>query len=77
MSKYVGAIYDELSEIQMIKDNFTVGQKLAQIEKTANKRFIDMSDLELYDAIQKMRKEDYYSDEKMSEEDFKNWSDAK
>lgn len=77
MSKHVGVIHQELFDLFLIDDGFNVPQKLAQIEKTAKKRFIEMSDVELHETIQKLRKEDYYQDQKLEEEEFNNWVDAK
>ena len=42
--EYSGYFYKELPRLLMEKDGFSLGQKLAQIEKTAKKKFIDMSD---------------------------------
>tara|TARA_R110000782_G_scaffold232667_6_gene318880 strand:+ start:321 stop:560 length:240 start_codon:yes stop_codon:yes gene_type:complete len=77
MSKYVGAIYEEFFNILRVDDSFTVGQKLANLEKIAGKKFINMSDLEVYNAIQKTKEEDYHRDEKPTEDEFKKWIDAK
>lgn len=61
--KYKGAIVELLSELFMIKDNFTVGQKITQIEKTAKKKFYDMSDEDLYNTLTSLINTDYYTDE--------------
>ena len=60
--KLEGVIYEELYKLFMIKDDFTVGQKFTQIEKTAKKRFYDLTDEELYDTLKKLVKTDYHSD---------------
>lgn len=73
MSQYIGAFFTELEELLMIEDGFTVGQKLTQIEKTANKRFIELSDKELYETIQKLRKQEYYQDQKLTPKEFEEW----
>lgn len=77
MSTHVGVIHQELFELFLIDDGFNVPQKLAQIEKTAKKRFIEMTDIELSDTIQKLRKEDYYQDQKLETEEFNKWVNAK
>ena len=74
-SKYLAGIYNELYEYFTINDGFTVGQKLAQIEKTAEKRFIEITDEELFNTIQKLEKTDYHSDEKTTEEEFNKWTE--
>lgn len=61
--KLKGAIIELLEDFFMIKDNFTVGQKITQIEKTAKKRFYDMSDEDIYNALTTIIKTDYYTDE--------------
>jgi len=74
---YTGAIHTELFDLFLIDDGYNIPQKLTQIEKTAKKRFFEMTDVEMYEAIQKLKKEDYYSDEKTTEEEFKTWVDGK
>ena len=46
--EYSGQIYLNLPKLLSIQDKFTFGQKLAQIEKTAKKKIIDMSDEDIY-----------------------------
>lgn len=75
MSKYLGAIHTELYDLLMVDDNFTVGEKFTQIEKTTKKRFFELTDKELFEAIQKLKKEDYYSDEKLNDLEFTNWTE--
>ena len=74
---YTGAIHTELFDLFLIDDGYNIPQKLTQIEKTAKKRFFEMTDVEMYEAIQKLKKEDYYSDEETTEEEFKTWVDGK
>lgn len=62
--EYSGQIYLNLPKLLSIQDKFTFGQKLAQIEKTAKKKFIDMSDEDLYNALKSLiDTKDYYIDE--------------
>ncbi len=62
--EYSGQIYLNLPKLLSIQDGFTFGQKLAQIEKTAKKRFIDMSDEEMYNTLKILSEtKDYYKDE--------------
>lgn len=74
---YAGAIHTELYELIMVDDGYNIPQKLTQIEKTAKKRFFVMTDEELYTTIQKLKKENYYADEKNTDEQFKTWIDGK
>jgi hypothetical protein len=69
--EYSGQIYLNLPKYLSIQDEFTFGQKLAQIEKTVKKRFIEMSDEELYNTLMLLiNTKDYYKDE-LPDEDFK------
>ena len=62
--KYSGQIYLNLPKLLSIQDKFTFGQKLAQIEKTAKKKFIDMSDEDIYNSLKQLiETKDYYKDE--------------
>lgn len=74
-SKYIGAIYTDLFEYFSNSDGFTVGEKLTQIEKTAGNRFLELTDEDIYNTIQKLRKEDYHSDEKTTDEEFNKWTE--
>ena len=74
---YAGAIHTELFELFIVDDGYNIPQKLTQIEKTAKKRFFNMTDEELYLTIQKLKKENYYSDEENTDKEFKNWIDGK
>jgi hypothetical protein len=58
-----GVILDLLTDLFIINDGFSAGEKLTQIEKTAKKRFYDMSDEQLYNALTETTKCDYYSDD--------------
>ena len=62
--EYSGQIYLNLPKLLSIQDKFTFGQKLAQIEKTAKKKFIDMSDEDIYNSLKQLiETKDYYKDE--------------
>lgn len=68
--EYSGQIYLALPKLLNIRDNFSFGQKLAQIEKTAKKKFIDMTDEMLYNTLKILiESKDYYIDE-LPDEDF-------
>lgn len=58
-----GAIVDLITDLFMINDGFSAGEKLTQIEKTAKKRFYNLSDEEIYNALKETIKTDYYNDE--------------
>lgn len=53
-------------------DECTIGQKLTQLEKISKKRFFDMSDKEIYDALERAIAEDI-TDTTMTDEEFNNW----
>ncbi len=70
--EYSGYFYKDLPRLLMEKDGFSLGQKLAQIEKTAKKKFIDMSDEDIYNSLKQLiETKDYYSDE-LPDESFWN-----
>lgn len=69
---FQGAISEVLSDYFMINDSFTIGQKMAQIEKTAKKRFIYLTDKETYETIKYLLKNDYYSDTYYTQEELDN-----
>lgn len=58
-----GAIVEMFTDLFMIKDGFSAGEKLTQIEKTAKKRYYNMSDEELYNALKETINQDYFTDE--------------
>ncbi len=72
MSQFIGAFHNNLFIFLMKDDGYSLGQKLAQIEKTANKKYSEATDKEIYEALQLVLKEDY-SDEVYSDEEFGNW----
>jgi len=77
-TNFVGAIHSELFEYFMADDGFNIPQKLTQIEKTAKKRYMEMSDKDVLNTIQELRKnQDYYKDQKLTPEEFKEWINAK
>ena len=70
--EYSGQIYVNLSKLLIIQDKFTFGQKLTQIEKTAKKKFIDMSDEDIYNSLKLLiETKDYHTDE-LPDENFWN-----
>lgn len=74
--EYSGQIYQNLGKFLAIADDFTFGQKLAQIEKEAKKRFYDMTDEEIYITINfLLSTKEYYKDEKLSDEEFEQWTE--
>lgn len=72
---FQGAIAEAITDIFMINDGFSAGQKLAQLEKTIKKRFIYASDKEIHEGSQEMLKTDYYSDNQTTDEEFKEFTD--
>lgn len=76
--EFSGQIYQDLAKYLIIGDKFTFGQKLAQIEKEAKKRFYDMTDEEIYRTLKSLiSTKEYYKDEKLTDEGFKMWVDKK
>ena len=68
--EYSGYFYKELPKLLMIKDDFSLGQKLTLIEKESKKRFISMSDEEIYNTLKSLiDTRDYYLDE-LPDENF-------
>lgn len=57
-----GAIAELITELFMINDGFSAGEKLTQIEKTAKKKYYNMSDEQIYNALKETIKQDYYTD---------------
>lgn len=57
-----GAIAELITELFMINDGFSAGEKLTQIEKTAKKKYYSMNDTEIYNALKETIKQDYYTD---------------
>lgn len=65
-----GAIAELITELFMINDGFSAGEKITQLEKTAKKRFLQMSDEELYNSLKETIKKDYYQDTTCSEQEI-------
>ncbi len=60
---YKGAIHDLLAEFFSVKDGYTIGEKLEHLKKQLPlKRYYGTSDEDIYDALGKAVKTDYYSD---------------
>jgi len=64
-----GAIAELITDLFIIDDGFSAGEKMTQIEKTAKKRFYNMSDSELYNALKETLSLDYYSDDFTKQEE--------
>ena len=73
--EYSGQAYQNLGKFLAIPDGFSFGQKLAQIEKEAKKRFYDMTDEDVYITINfLLSTKEYYKDEKLSDDEFEQWT---
>lgn len=60
---FKGAIHDLLAELFSVKDGYTVGEKLEHLKKQLpSKRYYGTSDEDIYNALDKVVKTDYYSD---------------
>lgn len=62
---FKGAIHDKLLDLFMVKDKFSIGEKLTHLEKIMKKRFFYATDEEIYNALSEAIKSDYYSDEEI------------
>lgn len=72
MQQYIGAFYKKMFTLLTKDDECTVGQKLTQLEKISKKRLFDLSDKEIYDALERVIAEDT-TDTKLTDEEFNNW----
>jgi hypothetical protein len=73
-TEYSGQFYLALPELLRVRDGFSLGQKLAQIEKTAKNKFINMSDEAIYTTLMSLiEKGDYYKDEAPDENFWKEY----
>ena len=61
--KLEGAILELITDLFIIDDGFSAGEKLTQVEKTAKKRFYDMTNEDLYNALVEVNNSEYYQDE--------------
>lgn len=74
--EYTGHWYLELPKYLAIQDKFSLGEKLTQIEKESKKRFLDMTDEEIYTTMKYLvSTKEYFKDEKMTDEEFKTWKE--
>lgn len=72
MQQYIGAFYKKMFTLLTKDDGCIIGQKLTQLEKTSKKRLFDLSDKEIYDALERVIEEDI-TDTKLTDEEFNNW----
>jgi translation elongation factor EF-G len=77
MSNYIGNVHSIFFEVLKKKDGFNVGEKLTQMEKSAKKRFINMTDQELYEIMESYANEPIEQDEKLTDEEFVGWINLK
>ena len=70
---YVGNIYKVFGDALDKKDGFTVGQKIKEIVRLSGKNLYEITDQELYQAIQKYLNTNEQEDEQFSEEEFYGW----
>ena len=70
--QFIGAFYKKIFTLLNKADECTIGQKLTQLEKISKKRFFDMSDKEIYDALERAIADDV-TDTTMTDEEFNNW----
>lgn len=70
---YVGNIYKLFGDALDKKDGFTVGQKIKEIVRMSGKNLYEVTDQELYQAMQKYINTEEQEDEQLSEEEFNGW----
>jgi hypothetical protein len=75
-NQFIGGFYTKLFALLKKDDGYSLGQKLTQIEKTAKKRFYDMTDKELYESLEKSIAEDV-NDSELTDQEFEDWSNNK
>ena len=76
--EYAGKVYADMMNYLSVSDGFSFGQKLAQIEKTAKKRFYEMTDEEIYRTQRELiADKGYFKDEKLTDQEFENWVSKK
>lgn len=60
---FKGAIHDLIGELFFVKDGYTVGEKIEHLRKQLPaKRFYESTDEEIFSALEKTVKTDYYTD---------------
>ena len=74
---YKGNIYKILFEIFQLQDGFSVGAKLAMLEKLAGQRYVNLTEKQIYEACEKYIKLPIDKDEPMTEIEFSTWIDGK
>jgi hypothetical protein len=77
MGNFLGNIHNILFDVFQKKDGFSVGEKFTQIEKITKKRFFNLTDQEIYEALETYKAMPLEEDEKLSEEDFLGWVNLK
>jgi hypothetical protein len=76
--KYTGSIYTEIGRFLQVQDGFSFGEKLTQIERHTNKKFIELTDEEILNTLLFLVKSDsYYEDTQLTNEEFYEWLDNK
>lgn len=75
--KYIGNIHNILFTAFSKNDGLNCGQKLAHIEKLSGTRFVNLSDKELYNTLEKYVVETAEQDEPLSDEEFTAWTETK
>lgn len=73
---FQGAIAEAITDLFMINDGFSAGEKLTQIEKTAKGRFYNLTDEEIYNALKELVRTDYFSDTYYTTEELNNEPDS-
>lgn len=75
--RYVGNIHNILFTAFSKNDGLNCGQKLAHIEKLSGTRFVNLTDKELYNTLEKYVSEVVELDEPLSDEEFTVWAETK
>lgn len=73
MENYLGAVANIFFDVLSKKDGFSAGEKFTAIEKIAKKRFYNLTDQEIYQAMETYVAMPIEDDEPMTEVEFNGW----
>lgn len=73
MENYLGHIGNLFFDVLSKKDGFSAGEKFTEIEKISKKRFYNMTDQEIYQAMDEYIKLPLEVDEPMTDVEFEGW----
>lgn len=76
MNQYLGNIGNLFFDVLAKKDSFSAGEKFTEIEKIAKKRFYNMTDQEIYQAMETYTTTPVEEDTPMTDVEFEGWVDG-